>query len=111
MATTLNAGTTTATALNVTTDTTGAMNIQTSGVTAIGISSAQAITLTNPLPIASGGTGNTAGNAVGIANTGGWAVTPSGTKLNFSYNGTVVASMDSSGNFISLLTTKSGSAP
>ena len=35
-----------------------------------------------------------------IANTGGWAVTPSGTKLYFNYNGTNVGSLDSSGNLI-----------
>jgi len=57
MATTLNAGTTTATALNVITDTTGAMAIQTSGTTAIAISSAQVVSLTNALLPASGGTG------------------------------------------------------
>jgi len=57
MATTLNAGTTTATALNVITDTTGAMAIQTSGTTAIAISSSQVVSLTNPLLPASGGTG------------------------------------------------------
>jgi hypothetical protein len=59
MATTLNAGTTAATALNVITDTTGAMAIQTSGTTAIAISSAQVVSLTNPLLPASGGTGIT----------------------------------------------------
>jgi hypothetical protein len=59
MATTLNAGTTTATALNVITDTTGAMAIQTSGTTAIAISNAQVVSLTNPLLPASGGTGIT----------------------------------------------------
>ena len=57
MATTLNAGTTTATALNVITDTTGAMAIQTSGTTAIAISNAQVVSFTNPLLPASGGTG------------------------------------------------------
>jgi hypothetical protein len=57
MASVINAGTTTATALNITTDTTGALNIQTSGTTAIAISAAQAVTLTNPLPAGSGGTG------------------------------------------------------
>jgi hypothetical protein len=41
-------------------------------------------------------------NANAIANTGGWAVTPTGTKLYFSYNGTNVASLDSSGNLITL---------
>jgi microcystin-dependent protein len=59
MATTLNAGTTAATGLNIITDTTGAMAIQTSGTTAISISAAQAVTLTNPLPAGSGGTGIT----------------------------------------------------
>jgi microcystin-dependent protein len=57
MASIINAGTTTSTALNVTTDTTGALNIQTSGVNAISISSSQAVTLANPLPAGSGGTG------------------------------------------------------
>lgn len=44
----------------------------------------------------------TATNANAIANSGGWAVTPTGTKLYFSYNGTNVASLDSSGNLITL---------
>ena len=42
-------------------------------------------------------------NANAITNTGGWNITPSGTKLNFVYNGTTVASLDSTGNFVSLL--------
>jgi hypothetical protein len=42
-------------------------------------------------------------NATQITNAGGWNITPSGTKLYFSYNGTNVASLDSSGNFIALL--------
>ena len=41
-------------------------------------------------------------NATNITNAGGWNVTPSGTKLYFNYNGTNVASLDSSGNFIAL---------
>jgi hypothetical protein len=41
-------------------------------------------------------------SANNITNSGGWSVTPSGTKLNFSYNGTTVASLDSSGNLITL---------
>jgi hypothetical protein len=41
-------------------------------------------------------------NANAITNSGGWSVTPSGTKLYFNYNGTNVASLDSSGNFIAL---------
>lgn len=111
MATTLNAGTTTATALNVTTDTSGAMNIQTGGVNAISISTGQVVTLAHALPVGSGGTGNTTGASNAIANTGGWAVTPTGTKLYFSYNGTNVASLDSSGNFKALLTTEAGTTP
>jgi hypothetical protein len=38
--------------------------------------------------------------AVKITNTGGWSITPSGTKLYFNYNGTNVASLDSIGIFI-----------
>ena len=41
-------------------------------------------------------------NARQITNSGGWNVTPSGTKLYFNYNGTNVASLDSSGNLITL---------
>jgi hypothetical protein len=44
----------------------------------------------------------TAGAAKQITNSGGWSVTPSGTKLYFNYNGTNVASLDSSGNLITL---------
>ena len=47
-------------------------------------------------------TATTATSANAIANSGGWAITPSGTKLYFNYNGTNVASLDSSGNFTSL---------
>jgi hypothetical protein len=51
---------------------------------------------------------NTTGNAATatastkIQNSGGWNVTPTGTKLYFNYNGTNLASLDSSGNFIAL---------
>jgi hypothetical protein len=37
-----------------------------------------------------------------IATSGSWSAIPSGTKLYFNYNGTNVASLDSSGNFIAL---------
>ena len=47
-------------------------------------------------------TATNATNATNITNSGGWSVTPSGTKLYFNYNGTNVASLDSSGNFITL---------
>ena len=55
--------------------------------------------------------GLVAGSANAIANTSGWNITPTGTKLYFNYNGTNVASLDSSGNFIVLLTSKTGSTP
>jgi hypothetical protein len=47
-----------------------------------------------------GGNAATATAATRITNSGGWNVTPSGTKLYFNYNGTNVGSLDSSGNFI-----------
>jgi hypothetical protein len=50
-----------------------------------------------------GGTSATTATTAGaIANAGGWNVTPTGTKLFFNYNGTNVASLDSSGNLIVL---------
>ena len=39
-------------------------------------------------------------NSTQITNSGGWSVTPSGTKLYFNYNGVNKGSLDSSGNFI-----------
>ena len=47
----------------------------------------------------SGLTVGRATSASNITNISGWSVTPSGTKLYFNYNGTDVASLDSSGNF------------
>jgi len=47
-----------------------------------------------------GGNAATATQATKIANTGGWNITPTGTKLYFNYNGTNVGSLDSTGNFI-----------
>jgi hypothetical protein len=46
------------------------------------------------------GTVANATNATKIVNSGGWNITPTGTKLYFNYNGTNVGSLDSSGNFI-----------
>jgi hypothetical protein len=50
-------------------------------------------------------------NATKIVNTGGWNLTPSGTKLFFNYNGTNVASLDSSGNFVSLANVSAYGSP
>jgi hypothetical protein len=44
----------------------------------------------------------TAANATQIINAGSFNITVSGTKLFFSYNGTTVASLDSTGNFTTL---------
>ena len=54
---------------------------------------------------------NITGSAGSIANAGGWNVTPTGTKLYFNYNGTNVASLDSSGNLITLGTVSAGGTP
>jgi len=43
-------------------------------------------------------TATNATNATRITNSGGWGITPSSTTLFFSYNGTNVATLDSSGN-------------
>jgi len=109
MATTLTAGTTTATSLVI--------NSDTSGVLALAGGTATGITITNgvvsfPLP-ASGTISNAtnATNATQIANSGGWNVTPTGTKLYFNYNGTNVASLDSSGNLRVLTSVISGTTP
>lgn len=113
MATTLTAGTTTATSLVINSDTSGTLAFVGGTGTAMTIASG-VVTLTTPLAVTSGGTGNSTGaaaSAQNITNTGGWNVTPSGTKLYFSYNGTNVASMDSSGNFKSLLTVAAGTTP
>jgi len=106
MATTLTAGTTTATSLVI--------NSDTSGVLALAGGTATGITITNGVvsfPLPASGTISNATNAAQIANTGGWNVTPSGTKLYFNYNGTNVASLDSSGNLRVLTSVISGTTP
>ena len=54
-------------------------------------------TVTSTTPVTNLSVG---GSSTKIANTGGWSVTPTGTKLYFNYNGVDVASLDSSGNLI-----------
>jgi len=56
-------------------------------------------------------TATSATSATNITNSGGWSVTPSGTKLYFNYNGTNVASLDSSGNLITLGSHTAGGTP
>lgn len=57
MASSINASTTGSGGLISTADSSGVLNIQTAGTTAIAIDASQAVTLTNALPVASGGTG------------------------------------------------------
>jgi hypothetical protein len=73
------------------------------GVTGVQVNSST-ITATNFIGPGTGLTGTaaslTAGASNNITNAGGWSVTPSGTKLFFSYAGVNKGSLDSSGNFI-----------
>jgi hypothetical protein len=41
-------------------------------------------------------------SASSIVNMGGWSIVPNGTSLNFSYDGTIVATLDNLGNFTSV---------
>lgn len=59
MASIINASTSGAGGVVTTADASGVLQLQTAGTTAISISAAQAVTLTNALPAASGGTGLT----------------------------------------------------
>jgi len=69
--------------------------------TAAGLSiGGNAATATLATSATSATTATTATSATSITNSGGWSVTPTGTKLYFNYNGTNVGSLDSSGNFI-----------
>jgi hypothetical protein len=56
--------------LKSTADSTGVLALQTNGTTAVSVSTAQVVTLTNALPVASGGTGATTA-AAGLSNLGG----------------------------------------
>jgi hypothetical protein len=57
--------------------------------------------VTGTLPTANGGTGNINGTVAKLQTTG-FSIEESGGKLYFFYGATAIASMDSSGNFISL---------
>jgi len=63
MAVTINASTTAG--LVQTADTSGVLTLQTAGTTAVSISASQVVTLTNALPVASGGTGVTTSTGSG----------------------------------------------
>ena len=59
------------------------------------------ISFTGTLAVANGGTGNTTGAAASVATTN-FSIVESGGKLVFKYGATAIASMDSSGNLITL---------
>ena len=65
----------------------------------IGTSTSTNLTSTNATATNLTATNLTVGN---VSYPSGWSIVPSGSKLYFSYNGTNVASLDTSGNFIAL---------
>jgi hypothetical protein len=79
MAVTLNASTTAG--LVQTADTSGVLALQTAGTTAVSISASQVVTLTNALPVASGGSGVTTSTGTG-ANVLGTSPSISGAVLS-----------------------------
>jgi hypothetical protein len=88
-------------------NTSGAVTVKVSGLTGVSVPAATKLLLVcNGTDIVKATSYLTATDTIAaanaIANTGGWAVTPTGTKLYFSYNGTNVASLDSTGNLITL---------
>ena len=97
---------TAATASNIAAGTAGAILYQssagTTGFTSIGTSGQLLTSAGSGTPTWTSQSAITVGSANSIANSGGWSITPSGTKLYFNFNGTNVASLDSSGNFIAL---------
>ena len=74
-------------------------NIQGATITATAVFSGNGASLTGNAASLTAGVATVARS---VSNSGGWSVTPSGTKLYFNYNGANVASLDSSGNLICL---------
>jgi hypothetical protein len=87
-------------------NTSNATTVKVSGLTGVSVTAGtKVILISNGTDIINAvsyitGVQNITGSAGSIANTGGWNVTPTGTKLYFNYNGTNVGSLDSSGNLI-----------
>lgn len=84
MASTINAQTTPFAAVVTSADSTGNLALQTANVTALTISSSQVVSLTNPLPVTSGGTGNTTG---AVANSVTFNSSGAGAASGTTYNG------------------------
>ena len=94
----------------------GQVTVKVSGQTGISVANAtKVILVSNGTDIFNAITyvtaSGTATNANAITNAGGWSVTPSGSKLYFNYNSTNVASLDSSGNLITLGSHTAGGTP
>jgi hypothetical protein len=121
MASVISAGTTSGTAIAIAGDTSGALVLQTNGTTtAVTISTAQVVTLAQPLPVASGGTGVTTstGSGANVLGTSPTLTTPvidsatvatvSGTAPLYmcrawvNFNGTGTVAIRASGNVSSI---------
>lgn len=94
----------------------GQVTVKVSGQTGVSVANGTKVVLVsngtdivNATSYVTSGTTVTAANA--IANTGGWNVTPTGSKLYFNYNGTNVGSLDSSGNLIITGAISTGGTP
>jgi len=94
----------------------GQVTVKVSGQTGVSVVNGTKVVLVsngtdivNATSYVTSGTTVTAANA--IANTGGWNVTPTGSKLYFNYNGTNVGSLDSSGNLIITGAISTGGTP
>ena len=109
MASSIAAGLTSGTALNFSGDTSGALVLQTNGTTtAVTISTAQVVTLAQPLPVASGGSGVTTSTGTGanVLGTSPTLTTPtisslssaSATALTLQSAGTTAITIDTSQN-------------
>ena len=121
MASTIAAGTSAGTAIAISGDTSGALVLQTNGTTtAVTISTAQVVTLAQPLPVASGGSGVTTSTGTGavVRGTSPTITTPtfdsaslvtiSGTAPLYmcrawvNFNGTGTVAINASGNVSSI---------
>jgi hypothetical protein len=95
-------GTTSTTFANLTTNVTGTLPIANGGTGTTSTTFANLTTnVTGTLPAANGGTGNVNGTVAKLQTTN-FNIQEVGGKLYFYYGATAIASMDSSGNMISL---------
>lgn len=73
------------------------------GTSAAGVATAaQIVAAISTTAVANATNATNATSSRAVTNSGGWGVVPSGSKLYFSYNGTNLGSLDSSGNFVAV---------